>query len=204
MTTSRLLRVLDVLRSTSPRPNRCAPRPHTPSRPSEAASGSRLAAIIERMHPLGPQNLARRRRSVAMLFGTFLVLVPSLCTATVRAPGHHDGAALGHHHDGGASGHRPAGGAPGQHRAGIDVSAHAHWSAAEQASEHHGAHACCAIATHKPPRKDNLAAPASIATPALGARTVVSPLAGPFRGQRGVEPPPGTPGLAATSVPLRR
>ena len=121
-----------------------------------------------------------------MLFGTFLVLVPSLCTATVLAPGHHDGGARGHHPDG------------------MDVSAHAHWSAAEQAGEHHGAHACCAIATHKPARKDNLAAPASIATPALGARTVVSPLAGPFRGQLSVEPPPGTPGLAATSAPLRR
>ena len=156
------------------------------ARPFEVVSESQLAAIIERMHRLGSQSFAHRRRSVAMLFGTFLVLVPSLCTATVLAPGHHDG------------------GAPGHHPAGMDMPAHAHWSSSEQAAEHHGAHACCAIAAHKPTREKGLAAPGAIATPALGAHTVVGPLAGPFRGRSSMEAPPGTPGLAATSGPLRR
>ena len=121
-----------------------------------------------------------------MLFGMFLVLVPSLCAATVLAPEHHDG------------------GAPDHHPAGMDVPARAHWSSSEQAGEHHGAHACCAIAANKPTRDQGLVAPGAIATPALGARTVVSPLAGPFRGRSSMEAPPGTPGLTATSVPLRR
>ncbi len=45
MTALRLLRVLDVLTSTSPRPNRRAPCPHTPSRPlaSQPVEISRLA-----------------------------------------------------------------------------------------------------------------------------------------------------------------
>ena len=152
--------------------------------PSGVSSGSHCDAIIKGMHRLGSQSLAHARRSAAVMFCTLLVLMPSVCAATVFALGHHDGGA-GHH--------------PG----GMDVPAHAHWSSSEQAAEHYGSQACCAIAAHKPIRDKGLGALGLIAGPVPGARTVVGSMAGPFRGRSSTEAPPGTPGLTATSAPLR-
>lgn len=137
------------------------------------------------LHRFGFQGLAHGRRLVAILFGAFLLLIPSLCTATMFAAGHHDG------------------GAPGHHPGGMDVPAHAHWSSSEQAGEHHGSHACCALAAAKPIRDDGLEAPGLIAAPALAAHTIAGPMAGPLCGPSSVEAPPGTPGLTATNAPLR-
>ena len=119
------------------------------------------------------------------MFCTLLVLMPSVCAATVFAAGHHDG------------------GAPGHHPVGMDVPAHAHWSSSEHADEHYGSHACCAIVAKNSTRDKGFLAPALIAAPALSARTVVGSMAGPFCGRSSVEAPPGTPGLTATSAPLR-
>ena len=118
------------------------------------------------------------------MFCTLLVLMPSVCAATVFAAGHHDD----------ASGHHPTG---------MDVPAHAHWSSSEHAGEHYVSHACCAVAAKKSTRDKGFLAPGLIAAPALVARTVVGSMAGPFCGRSSVEAPPGTPGLTATSAPLR-
>ena len=119
------------------------------------------------------------------MFCAFLVLAPSVCAATVSAPGHHDGGA-------------------GHHLGDMDVPAHAHWSSPEHVSEHHGSHACCAIVAHKPAREKGLVAPGLLDVPALGARTIVGSMAGSFCGRSEAEAPPDTPGLTATSAPLRR
>ena len=140
---------------------------------------------MEDMHRLNSRGLVGARRSATVMFCTFLVLVPSVCAATAFSAERHDGG-MGHH------------------LGDTNLPAHPHLSASEHGGKQHGAHACCAIAAHKPAREKGLVAPGSIATPALGARTVVGPIAGPFRGWSGLEAPPGTPGLTATSVPLRR
>ena len=152
--------------------------------PSEVRSEPHFDAMIEIMYRLGSQGLAHGRRSAVIIFCATLVLVPSVCAATVFAPGHHDGDA-------------------GHHLGDMDVAAHAHWSSPEHAGEHHGSHACCAIAAHKPAREKGLAAHGSIDVPALGARTIGGSMAGSFCGRPEVEAPPGTPGLTVTSAPLR-
>jgi len=145
--------------------------------------------MIECMHRSGSPDLAHRCRSAAVIFCTFLVLVPSVYAATMLAAEPHDGRAG--HHSGGMLG-------------GAAVPAHAHWSSsAEQADELYSSHVCCGLAMHKPAREKGVEAPGLIAAPAPGGRTGAGPMVDPFDRRLSVEAPPGRPGSTATSAPLR-
>ncbi len=118
----------------------------------------------------------------------FLALIPTLCTAVAPA--------AGSHHGGGAD-HHPGG------VGGMTASAHPHWASALRAELQHHAHACCSIAAQKPTREDGLVLPGSIDTSAVTAQVVGISRLARSPGRSNVDAPFGTPGLSATSAPLR-
>ena len=118
----------------------------------------------------------------------FLALIPTLCMAAAPA--------VGSHHGGGAD-HHPGG------NGGITASAQPHWAAATRAELQHHAHACCGIAAQKPTREDGLVLSGSIGTSAQTAQVVGISRLARSPGRSNVDAPIGTPGLLATSAPLR-
>ncbi len=139
------------------------------------------------MHQFAFQCPAGQRSMVGVIC-VFLALIPTLCTAAAPAVGSHHGGGADHH--GGGIG-------------GMSAPAHLHWGAAPRAELQHHTHACCSIAAQKPTREDGLVLPGSIGTSAETAQVVgISSLAG-SPGRSNVDTPFGTPGLSATSAPLR-
>lgn len=118
----------------------------------------------------------------------FLALIPTLCMAAAPAVGSHHGGGADHHTGG---------------TGGMTASAHPHWTSAARAELQHHAHACCGIAAQKPTREDGLLLPGPIGASAVTAQVIAISALDRLPGRLNGDAPFGTPGLSATSAPLR-
>ena len=152
---------------------------------------------------------ADARRSPLGMICVLLVLVPFICAPGILTAAEHDGAA-GHqssadHHMDGMNGEHHMGSERRADHAAVGELQDPHGAAVGQVETPHHAHGCCAVAAQLPTREDELLPQEAIgAFMAVAQRAEATTSVPGLQHRARVNDPSGTPGLAATSVPLRR